>query len=69
MDYEKIYFSIIEKRRKNEYIGYTEKHHIKPRSLGGTNYRSNLIYVSPRIHFHLHLLLIKMTKGKAKSKM
>lgn len=48
---------------------YTEYHHILPRSLGGTNDHNNMVRLSARAHFVCHLLLIKMTKGKAKKAM
>lgn len=50
-------------------IGYFEKHHIIPKSIGGTNDKSNLIYLTAKEHFICHLLLTKMTLGEHKSKM
>jgi len=46
-----------------------ECHHIIPQSLGGSNDKSNLTYLSAREHFICHWLLIKMTEGEARSKM
>jgi len=46
-----------------------EKHHIIPASLGGTNAAENLVSVTPREHFLLHLLLVKMHSGVARGKM
>jgi hypothetical protein len=40
--------------------GYFEKHHIIPKSLGGTNDPSNLVKLTAREHFICHLLLPKM---------
>ena len=60
MNYKKIYNSIINNRRLKKYQGYTEKHHIIPRCLGGSNEKDNLVSVSAREHFILHLLLIKI---------
>lgn len=37
-----------------------ERHHIIPRSLGGGDSIENLVTVSPRVHFILHRLLVKM---------
>ena len=42
---------------------YTEKHHILPRSLGGSNIKSNLVRLTAREHFVCHLLLPKMVTG------
>ena len=49
--------------------GYVEKHHILPRSLGGTDDKSNLAILSAREHFMCHLLLTKMLTGINKQKM
>jgi len=60
MNYSNIYYSIIENRKKYPYNGYTEIHHIVPKSLGGTNDKDNLVNLSAREHFICHLLLTKM---------
>lgn len=39
---------------------YREKHHIVPRSLGGSNQASNLVILTAREHFLCHWLLTKM---------
>lgn len=39
---------------------YGESHHIIPRSLGGENIKENIVRVSGREHYILHLLLWKM---------
>lgn len=57
--YTKIYYRIISKARKTTYFGYTEKHHVLPRSLGGEN-KNNLVKMSAREHYICHLLLTKM---------
>jgi hypothetical protein len=43
--------------------GYTEKHHIVPRSHNGTHDESNLIRLTPRQHYVAHWLLWKAYKG------
>ena len=58
--YTKIYFQIIEKAKVSPYIGYTEKHHIIPRSLGGSDDKLNLVKLTARQHYICHLLLTKM---------
>lgn len=59
--YTKIYFKIIDAYSSN--LG--EKHHIIPKSLGGSsNDRTNLVVVSPRVHFILHKLLCRMVKNE-----
>jgi hypothetical protein len=61
--YTRIYFQLIEKRQNNILLKenvYCERHHIIPKSLGGTNDDSNLVNLLPREHFIAHLLLTKM---------
>ena len=60
MNYERIYNQIIDKRRSNPCNGYVEKHHIIPRSLGGTDDVDNLVSLTAREHFICHYLLAKM---------
>jgi hypothetical protein len=48
---------------------YVERHHIIPRSLGGTNDSDNLVVLTAREHFVCHLLLTKMTEGTTRNKM
>jgi hypothetical protein len=56
--YLKWYISLTSKEYDNNI--YTEKHHILPKSLGGTNAKSNIVQVPARIHFICHKLLVKM---------
>lgn len=65
MDYKAIYYKIIEKAKKetengNRLIGYYEKHHILPKSLGGNNDKENLVKLTAREHFICHWLLVKI---------
>ena len=60
MNYKKIYDMIIENRLKNKYNGYTEEHHIIPKSCGGSDNKNNLVSLSAREHFICHLLLTKI---------
>ena len=60
MDYTKIYYSIIEYRQTTPYNGYTERHHIIPKCMGGTNDIYNLVDLTAREHYVIHQLLIKM---------
>lgn len=62
MNYNKIYQAIIDYRIKNKLSGYTERHHIIPRSLGGSDDKNNLVDLSAREHYICHLLLTKMYK-------
>jgi hypothetical protein len=63
------YYQIIDNARTKNYDGYSEVHHIVPRSLGGTDDPDNLVRLSFREHFIFHWLLIKFVsdpKDKAK---
>lgn len=67
--YTKWYYKIIENRKVNAYDGYTERHHIIPRCMNGSDDLENLVDLSAREHFVCHLLLRKMTTGNNKRKM
>jgi len=65
-----LWYNAITKRAQTRVIdGYTEKHHIQPRSLGGSNDKDNLVDLTAREHFICHWLLTKIYTGEAKSKM
>ena len=57
------------KTRIREADAYYEKHHIIPRSMGGSDTDDNLVYLTAKEHFLAHLLLTKITEGKDKAKM
>ena len=67
--YTKWYNQITDRARDRVIEGYTEKHHIKPRSLGGTDDTDNLVELTAREHFICHWLLTKMTAGEDRAKM
>lgn len=48
---------------------YYERHHIIPKSLGGTDSKENIVKLTAREHFICHLLLTKMTTGSARASM
>jgi len=60
VDYQRIYNEIIERRKHQEPEGYSEKHHIVPRSFGGANNSENLVRLTAREHFICHWLLTKI---------
>lgn len=60
MDYTRIYNTIIERAKTRETFGYKERHHIIPRSLGGSDDKDNLVDLTAREHFLCHYLLTKM---------
>ena len=60
MDYQLHYEKLIEKARNRKLDGYFERHHIIPKSLGGSDDNSNLVKLTAREHFVAHLLLSKI---------
>jgi hypothetical protein len=67
--YTRWYNQITDRARNRIMEDYTETHHIKPRSLGGTDDIHNLVKLTAREHFICHWLLTKMTTGKDRAKM
>ena len=68
--YTNIYFRLIDKcQSRVKPDGYTERHHIIPRCLGGTDDSDNLVVLTAREHFICHRLLTKMVEGRAKFQM
>jgi hypothetical protein len=67
--YKQWHDNIIAKGKNRKLSGYKEKHHILPRSLGGNNSKDNLVDLTPKEHFIIHMLLCKFTLGKARIKM
>ena len=69
--YSKYYFNIIDTAKAKTFNDHTyvEKHHVVPRSLGGTNAPDNIVKLTAREHLICHRLLIRMTVGVQKSKM
>ena len=57
------YIKLIELAKFNPPSGMVEKHHIVPRSMGGSNKKENLVALSPRVHFIAHWLLWKAYKN------
>jgi hypothetical protein len=64
MDYKKLYDALIAFRQVNLASGYTENHHIVMRSMGGSNDKENLVKLTGREHWVVHLLLYKIHKNK-----
>lgn len=66
MNYEKIYNTIISNAMGRVNLFYTEKHHIIPRFMGGSDAQDNLIALTPREHFLCHVLLTKFVPNDKK---
>lgn len=65
--YYKWYMKLTQNKVEKE--GYTEKHHIVPRSMGGTDDKENLVILTAREHYIAHLLLTKCVSEEFLSKM
>lgn len=60
-NYQKEYELLISSAHKrNLDVGYYEKHHILPRSMGGTDEASNIVHLTPKEHLIAHYLLWKI---------
>ena len=61
MQYQKHYDLLMSKALiRTAKVENLEKHHILPKSLGGSNEQNNLVYLTMREHFVAHKLLTKM---------
>ena len=67
--YQTWYQNITDRARGRTLEGYAERHHVIPRSLGGTNDADNLVCLTAREHFVCHWLLTKIYTGEARYKM
>lgn len=74
MNYLKIHNDIISRaqlrassrKEANLILGYSERHHVVPRCMGGTNEKDNLVFLSAREHFIIHILLTKIYPNEGK---
>ena len=64
MNYQLIYSNLIEFRKANVPAGYSERHHIIPKSLGGDNSGENIVSLTAREHYFCHKLLARIYGGK-----
>lgn len=71
MNYEKHYELLIFSRKDRllKEGEYYEKHHIKPRCLGGDDSKDNLVILTAREHYVAHWLLAKIHSDNWKIKM
>ncbi|CCI88722.1 phage-associated homing endonuclease [Yersinia phage phiR1-RT] len=60
MDYLKHYNLLITRANSRTLEGYTEKHHIIPKCMGGTDDVKNLVILTGAEHYIAHQLLCKM---------
>lgn len=60
MNYKKIYDQLISKGQTRLLEGYSERHHIIPRCMSGSDELSNLVALTPEEHYVAHQLLVKI---------
>lgn len=63
MNYAKHYDVLIDRAQHRVVVGYTERHHVKPRCMGGDDSIKNIVRLTPEEHFVAHLLLTKIHPG------
>jgi hypothetical protein len=73
MNYLEIYNKIIEKAKSRglvkKVVGfYTEKHHIIPKCVGGSDSKDNLVLLTAQEHFIAHKLLVEIYPNESKLK-
>jgi len=54
----------ISRKNAKNIVGYVERHHVLPKSLGGSDDQSNLVWLTADEHLEVHLLLVKMVEEK-----
>ena len=60
MNYQAIYDSLMSRARDRIIVDYTERHHVIPKCLGGTDDNDNLVALTPEEHYLAHQLLVKL---------
>jgi len=60
MDYMKIHNDLINRAKNRQLTGYKETHHILPKCMGGKNNKDNLVDLTAKEHWLVHLLLIEI---------
>ena len=60
MNYQKIYNDLINRGQNRVLEGYSERHHIVPRCMGGSDEDFNLVRLTPEEHYVAHQLLTKI---------
>ena len=66
MNYKRIYKNLITRAKQRKIYDtnqYYEIHHIKPKCMGGSNSKWNLVKLYAREHYIAHGLLVKIYKN------
>lgn len=66
MNYKSIHDRLIARARERETpLGYTERHHVIPKSMGGSDGKENIVVLTAREHYLVHWLLYKIHRNRA----
>ena len=68
MNHKNIYDKIINNAKNRVIVGYSEKHHIIPKCLGGTNSKTNIVRLTAKEHYICHKLLCEIHPNENKLK-
>ena len=68
MDYSKIYSKIVNRAKNRKLTCYTEKHHILPKCMGGSDETENIAVLTAKEHFLCHMLLCEIHPKEYKLK-
>jgi hypothetical protein len=60
MEYLAHYERLVERARKRALVGYSERHHVIPRCLGGSEEAANIVRLTPEEHYVAHQLLVRI---------
>jgi hypothetical protein len=63
MDCRAHYERLMERARGRNLSGYSERHHVLPKCLGGKDSAANVVRLTPEEHYVAHQLLVKMHPG------
>lgn len=66
MDYARHYSLLIQRAVGRVLTGYTERHHIVPKCLGGSDESENIVTLTGAEHYVAHQLLVKMHPANIK---
>ncbi len=66
MNYLVIYNNIIKRGKSRILKEYSEKHHIIPKCMNGSNAPENIVALTPREHFLCHMLLFRIYPEESK---
>jgi hypothetical protein len=68
MNYKRIYDALMNRAIDRQLDGYTEKHHIIPRCMGGTDDSDNIVELTAKEHYMSHRLLVEIYPDNLKLK-